>query len=64
MSIPNVECFHSADYPEYTDEEGRPLEEGWYWWSCCPGCLPDSEPIGPFPSEEAAEADYSEGIEV
>ena len=21
---------------------------GWFWWSCFPGCLPDSGAIGPF----------------
>ncbi len=24
---------------------------GYYWWSCFPGCLPDSDPVGPFDSE-------------
>ena len=24
--------------------------EGWFWWSCFPGCLPDSPAIGPFAS--------------
>lgn len=28
--------------------------EGWYWWSCSPGCLPDSEPSGPFETEALA----------
>lgn len=27
---------------------------GWFYWICQPGCLPDSEPFGPFESEEAA----------
>ena len=27
---------------------------GWYWWSCFPGCLPDSDPEGPFPTEADA----------
>ena len=27
---------------------------GWYWWACFPGCLPDSDPFGPFESERAA----------
>lgn len=31
--------------------------KGWYWWSCFPGCLPDSDPIGPFDTEEDALAD-------
>ena len=29
----------------------------WYWWSCFPGCLPDSEPFGPFATEAEAIAD-------
>lgn len=32
-------------------------EPGWYWWACFPGCLPDSDPIGPFATEEEALAD-------
>lgn len=27
---------------------------GWFWWSCFPGCLPDSEPFGPFKTEQEA----------
>ena len=27
---------------------------GWYWWVCQPGCLPDSDAHGPFPTYEAA----------
>lgn len=30
---------------------------GWYWWSCFPGCLPDSEPNGPFETDAEALAD-------
>jgi hypothetical protein len=22
--------------------------EGWFWWSCQPGCLPGGLPTGPF----------------
>ena len=35
------------DEPTYT-------ASGWYWRSCWPGCLPDSDPVGPFNSELAA----------
>jgi len=31
--------------------------KGWYYWFCFPGCLPDSEPYGPFETEEEAIAD-------
>lgn len=30
---------------------------GWFWWSCFPGCLPDSEPMGPFTTRDEAKAD-------
>ena len=52
-ALPDVEVFHSSDYPAEADAE--PLEPGWYYWYCLPGCLPDSDPIGPFISFEAAE---------
>lgn len=32
-------------------------EPGWYWWACFPGCLPDSDPMGPFATEAEALAD-------
>ena len=55
-SLPNVEVFHSDDYPWGADTD-EPLESGYYWWPCFPGCLPDGEPVGPFPTEEEALAD-------
>jgi len=33
------------------DECGGP---GWYYWYCLPGCLPDSDPMGPFETAQAA----------
>lgn len=36
---------------------------GWYWWSCFPGCLPDSDPFGPFETEAEALEDARQGIE-
>jgi hypothetical protein len=30
---------------------------GWFWWSCQGGCLPDSNPIGPFPTSYSAYGD-------
>jgi hypothetical protein len=43
-----------------TDE---PLEQGFYYWSCFTGCLPDSDPIGPFDTQEEALADAQRGAE-
>ncbi len=38
-------------------------EVGFYWWTCFPGCLPDSDPHGPFASEDEALADAREGMD-
>ena len=38
-------------------------DQGWYWWACFPGCLPDSEPVGPFATEAEALADAREGYD-
>ncbi len=27
---------------------------GWFWWTCLPGCLPDSDAHGPYDTEQAA----------
>ena len=36
---------------------------GWYYWYCQPGCLPDSDAIGPFPTDTEAFADAEENEE-
>lgn len=39
---------------------GIPLaraEWAWWYWYCFPGCLPDSDPVGPFDTEAEALAD-------
>jgi hypothetical protein len=53
-ALPNCEVFYADDL---TDDEGEPLEAGWYYWYCFPGCLPDSEAIGPFETRAAAMQD-------
>lgn len=37
------------------EQEG--ITGGWYWHSCFPGCLPDSDPMGPFATRAEALAD-------
>lgn len=37
------------------DEIG--IKGGWFYWFCFPGCLPDSEPFGPFDTRAEALAD-------
>lgn len=36
------------------DVPGSSREPGWYWWACFPGCLPESDPDGPYPTSEGA----------
>jgi hypothetical protein len=33
---------------------------GIYWWTCVPGCMPDSDAFGPFATLEAAQEDCLE----
>jgi hypothetical protein len=30
---------------------------GWYWWECYPGCLPEGDAFGPFPTSYRAYRD-------
>lgn len=62
-SLPDVEVFYMSNEDisresVYGSDEDRPYTtKGFYYWSCFPGCLPDSDPIGPFETQEAALAD-------
>ena len=50
-ALPDLETF-------YAEQPTHPVAEaGWYYWYCFPGCLPDSEPIGPFATEADALTD-------
>lgn len=54
--------------PDDTErEQAANTLAGWYWWSCCPGCLPDGEASGPFETEleaiqDAGGGEYEEDI--
>jgi len=43
------------------EQEG--IAGGWFWWTCLPGCLPDSCAFGPFETEEEALADAQENAD-
>lgn len=64
-ALPDIEVFFNYGDQEagkdLTDEDGEFLAEGWYWWSCFPGCLPDGEANGPFATEAEAIANAQEG---
>lgn len=52
--------FDSPDIPKWGclprnyDSKGNPVKEGWYWWCCRPGCSPDGEANGPYPTARGA----------
>ena len=50
-ALPNVEIFLLT-----ADDFATENEEGWYYQFGFPGCMPDSDPIGPF-------ASYSEALD-
>ena len=37
------------------------IEGAWFWQACFPGCLPDSDPYGPFATRAEALADAQSG---
>lgn len=63
-----IEVFHNPKHyaleaPSW-ERDGEHYPHGWYYWHVQPGCLPDTDPVGPFDSEEdatkAAEEEESE----
>ncbi len=66
-ALPDIEVFHVNERQcrEWNDdpecgESRSDFEPGWYWWTCFPGCLPDSKPNGPFATQAEALADACE----
>lgn len=58
-ALPNIEVFwDDADvvngHARNFDTDGNPVEPGWYWWPCFPGCLPDGDAVGPFATKAQA----------
>lgn len=58
-ALPDVEVFYHSDVAgkSMSDGEGNELPSGYYYQFCFPGCLPDSEPLGPFSTADQALAD-------
>jgi len=55
-ALPDVEVWFE-DGKRLSDDVPEAYARGWYWWPCFPGCLPDSDPVGPFETEAEALAD-------
>lgn len=63
-TLPDCEVFYvtakeaarnAAELAVSDEREGLIMDEpGFYYWFCFPGCMPDSDPTGPFESEAAA----------
>lgn len=51
--LPDVEIWY-AEEGDIIDSEGDAYPAGWYWWTCLPGCMPDSDPDGPYATEADA----------
>lgn len=76
-ALPDVETFRVTARTDtgLCPCDGRRYEEGvttpnshgpqcygWYWQACFPGCLPGSDPVGPFATEADALADARDGV--
>lgn len=49
------QCGPKPDIAELSQQAAS--LKGYYYWSCFPGCLPDSDPNGPFKTKAEALAD-------
>ena len=46
--------YHCYSDDAMTNDEGEAYDDGYYWWACFPGCMPDGDPAGPFDTEREA----------
>ena len=59
FSVSPLEAIYNRQNACHADEYTI-FDAGWYYWYCMPGCLPDSEPFGPFETEAEAVTDCRE----
>ncbi len=48
-------CSKTREKMYATMIEELSIKGGWFYQYCFPGCLPDSDPVGPFASPQLAE---------
>jgi hypothetical protein len=53
-ALPDCEVYEVRQSQEALDWADESSTAGWYFQCCLPGCLPDSDPVGPFDSEQEA----------
>ena len=61
-TLPDLETFRIRATDPWEGADGERLAPGWYWWACFPGCMPDSDPHGPFDTEDAALLDARDDL--
>ena len=68
LLVPNIPCERNEHmtFHQFTSPDGEPFgsfevfqdveasEASFYWQSCFPDCLPDSDAVGPFQTEAEA----------
>lgn len=57
----SFEVFWVGHNSPMEDDQGCQMQDGWYWWSCSPGCLPDGDHQGPFDTSQEAWQDAKAG---
>lgn len=63
----NCEVFYvslgeqTSDTCFWNTEDNEPLGEGWFYWCCMPGCIPEGDAMGPFKTSAEAfqDADHN-----
>lgn len=55
-ALPDISVFFiGANDDDWRDDDGECLPEGWYYWYCFPGCMPEEDyPHGPFMTADSA----------
>ena len=51
-SCDHATCVNALTFEDSGIEHTK--RTGWFFWYCLPGCLPDSEPRGPYATEQEA----------
>ncbi len=59
-ALRHMDVFHvpladqTSETVYWNEDDGEPCGEGWFYWFCFGGCMPEHEPRGPFETEDAA----------
>lgn len=62
MTNPNPTTAANTATVTVTKTKHLTGKTAWFYWFCFPGCLPDSDPFGPFATEQEAIDDARDGL--